>query len=342
MRIQTQRYLAWAIWTTLIIVILYMIAEPVWRPYYTTFQRQETEFGVTFSTKYTEELGLEVEPTFNATLIDLDVNLLRIPVYWDEIEQQEGVYDLSQVEWMLDQAEAADARVILAVGQRVPRWPECHPPTWTKGLSREQVESYELAMVETIVTRFKNHPALYRWQVHNEGFFSVFGECDKPNPEFIAHSVKRVHALDPEHEVMTTDSGELSTWLQTSALVDTLGVSVYRTTWNKWFGYFHYPIPSIFYRLKAMVVSPSLTDQVIVSELQAEPWVPGQYEHVSEVPVEEQYRSMSPERFAQNVKYAENIGFSETLLWGVEWWYWLKVEQDEPVMWEIAKKVFKK
>lgn len=296
----------------------------------------DTSFGATFSTKYATELGLDWKEVYTASLDDLGVRLYRIPVYWDEIESIQGEIDLSHVEWMLDEAYKRDAQVILAIGSRVPRWPECHPPEWVEHMERPEWEAEELRMISTVVDTFQGHPALYRWQVHNEPFFAVFGECPPPNEQFIAESIDHVRDLDPHHPIMTTDSGELSTWRKAAGVSDVLGISLYRVTYNWIWGYFYYPLNPGFYTTRAELIKP-FVDDIIVSELQAEPWVP---DGMLDTPIQEQYRSMNPNQLKANVQFAQRVGFTETLLWGIEWWYWLKYEQGVAEMWDIGKTLF--
>ncbi len=295
-----------------------------------------TKFGVTFSTKYSKELGLDWRAVYVATLDDLAVKHYRIPVYWDEVESVQGEYELDDIRWMLNEAEGRDAKVTLAIGNRVPRWPECHPPDWTTNLPPQQFEQAETKLVERLVDEFKGHPALKRWQVENEPLFDVFGECAPSNEDHLRSLVKRVQELDPAHPVMITDSGELSSWFTTAGIGDVLGISMYRVTWNSFWGYFYYPLPPSHYTAKARLIKP-LVDEIIISELQVEPWPPGP---ITITPLEEQFRSMSPERVLSNVDYARRTGFREVLLWGVEWWYWLREIHGDSRLWEAGRTVF--
>lgn len=295
-----------------------------------------TQFGVTFSTLYAKQLGLDWQQAYTAVLDDLQVRRLRIPVYWNEIESERGTLQLDDVQWMLDEAAARDAHIILAIGQRVPRWPECHPPTWTKSMNQEAVEIEELNMMEQVVNRFSDHPALVLWQVQNEPFFSVFGECPTPNDAFLESSVDLVRQLDPFHPIMITASGELSTWFAPAQLADVVGISMYRVTWNSLWGYFYYPLPAAHYAEKAKLIAPYV-DDVIVTELQGEPWVPTS---ILDTSLDEQFHSMSLRRFQQNVLFARRTGFHEVYVWGVEWWYWLWVQQNNESFWNEARSIF--
>lgn len=330
----TKKQFGWFILFPILVIsfaiVVWFITYSVRNPYV------GTRFGATFSTKYSKELGIQWRDVYTAALDDLEVDLFRIPVYWDEIEKVEGELDLDDIRWIMDEAEKRDADIILAIGVRVPRWPECHPPKWTKNMPREDAEAAELHMMTQVVEEFKDHPALYRWQVHNEPFFAVFGECPPPNEAFIAESIDHVRTLDPNHRIMTTDSGELSTWRKASGVADVLGISMYRVTYNSLWGYFYYPINPGFYTARAELISP-LIDEVIVSELQAEPWVPTTMLTTS---LKEQYRSMSPRQLKANVEFAGRVGLDETLLWGIEWWYWLRQVHSEPEMWDLGKQIF--
>ncbi len=320
-----------------IIVIIIGGGIVFWRMYGNNpYSEGDTTFGVTFSTMYSKELGLDWKELYTQSLDDLGIRHYRIPVYWNEIEPVRGHLHLDDIQWIMDQAAERDAKIMLAIGQRVPRWPECHPPDWTKNLASKEVQELELDMMRTIVDRFKDHPALYRWQVQNEPFFAVFGECAQPDELFIARSVKMVREMDPDKQIVITDSGELSTWIPTATLADVLGISMYRVTWNSFWGYFYYPLPPSHYSKKADVVD-LLVDDVIVTELQVEPWVPTSMLTTS---LEEQSKSMDLKRFNNNIEYAKRTGFSEVYLWGVEWWYWLREVHNQEEMWNAGKKVF--
>jgi hypothetical protein len=294
-------------------------------------------FGVSYAPAQAEYLGLDPKETYLAILDDLKVRNLRISVYWNRIEKRANEYDFSELDWLMDEAQKRDAKVILAVGRRVPRWPECHTPDWAKrgGLSSEN--EYLLIYLENLVNHYKNHPALYIWQVENEPFLNLFGECPKRDKNLLIKEIDLVKKLDPNHPTMITDSGEFGSWYRTRHLSDYLGTSIYRVVVSWWTPYIKYGgfIPAALYRIKAHIAGRP-NDKIIVSELQTEPWTPSE---LLKTPLSEQYRSMSPEQFLKNVAFAKKVGFKEIYLWGVEWWYWMK-KQGQPVFWQQAKKLF--
>ncbi|WKZ29490.1 MAG: hypothetical protein QY323_02045 [Patescibacteria group bacterium] len=294
---------------------------------------ENVAFGVTFSSLHAQELGLDWKETYLATLDDLGVRRLRIPVYWNAVEREQGVRDWSDVEWMLEEAAKRDAHVILAVGRKTPRWPECHVPAWAAELSPEAQNERLLEFLEAEIMRFKEASAVKRWQVENEPLFR-FGLCPPPDPEILKREVALVRSLDGR-PVMMTDSGELSSWLRVGPLGDVLGISMYRLVWNEDLGSLYWPVAPAFYADRIRALDPFVGD-VIVSELQAEPWF---HRPVAEVPIDEQLEQMHPEKLIANAEFAAASGASEVYLWGVEWWYWLS-RQARPELWETAKRLF--
>lgn len=319
------------------VVVAGYVAFYYWDRYAnTTHLNKPKVFGVTFSAQYAESLNLNWREAYLAILEDLNVNVVRVPVYWNVIEPTDGSFYLDDVQWMLDQAAIHDANVILAVGYRAPRWPECHIPDWLADSSEETIHQQELSMLRQLVTQFSQHPALYRWQVENEPFVNFFGECEKSNPEYINDSIAYVQSLDKDTPVMTTDSGELSSWFAASEQADELGISVYRTAHSPLFGFFKYPLSPSFYSIKMGMVKPRL-DNIIIAELQAEPWAG---DALINITVDEQFTTMNPEIFNDNIDYVKRVDTSMVLLWGAEWWYYLKVNQQNDAMWEAARPVF--
>lgn len=287
-------------------------------------------FGVTFSTKYAKELGLDWKKAYRAILDDLGIRKLRIPVYWDEVEPERGRYAWDDVAWMLDEAERRDAEVVLAIGRKVPRWPECHAPEWAARLDERAERERVLALLAATVGRFKDEPAVRVWQVENEPLFH-FGKCPPPDREFLKREIALVRSLDGR-PIMVTDSGELSTWIRTATLGDVLGISMYRLVWNKYVGELYWPVSPVWYTDRMNLLEP-VARKIIVSELQAEPWFRAP---VAETPLDEQFDQMNPERLQGNVEFAVGTGASEIYLWGAEWWYWLKLQGREE-LWTAAR-----
>jgi hypothetical protein len=291
--------------------------------------------GVTFSTTYARSLGEDPNAVFLALLDDLRVREFRVPLYWSDIEKSPGQFDWSAYDQLVNEADARGAKLTLAVGAKVPRWPECYIPDWAETQDGVQFESSLLAFVEAAVRRYDGHPSVVQWQVENEALFP-FGVCPPPSIPRLLDELKLVRSLSTK-PIQMTSSGELESWPLVAWPADVLGVSLYRTTWNDLWGYARYPMPPVFYAVRAFLVSP-LVKRVTISELQAEPWF---FTSLKAQPLSTWIAAFPPSAMADNYQFALETGLPDVSLWGAEWWYYLK-QNGHPELWEEARALFAK
>jgi len=301
---------------------------------------EKPKFGVTFSKKYAQELGLDWTLTYLAVVGDLRVSHIRLIAYWDEIEKNQGEYNFNDLDWQVRQATDRGLKIQLILGRRTPRWPECHDPLWLKDLEDTAIDQKLLDFVSQVVTHYKENKAITMWQVENEPLLSTFGICPKPNKNFLEKEVALVKSLDSSRDILVSDSGELSSWQSAATVPDILGTTLYRIVWNKYFGFFDYFfLPPAYYHYKASLTQlfhPNLKE-VIVTELQMEPWTFDK--SMIEITKKQRESSFNLSRFNNNINYVSKTGFNEVYFWGVEYWYWLKVN-GEPEIWDQAKKLW--
>lgn len=294
-------------------------------------------WGVNFSAKYARAMGLDWKETYAALLDDLSVKNLKIAVHWDEIHTKRDEFSFQNLDWLMEQAELREVKVLLVIGMKTPRWPECHVPEWAQDLSKEEQQEDILVMLKEVVDRYKDSPSLWGWQVENEPFFA-FGECPWKDDDFLLREVELVRSLDSEHPVVISDTGEFSFWTKAASISDIVGVTLYRKVWfsdlNR---YVSYPFPSVYYARRADLIQFLFGKKVIGVELQAEPWGP---ELTYNISLKEQRKTMNAERFVKNIEFARNTGIDTFYLWGGEWWYWLKEIKGDDSIWREAKKVF--
>jgi len=295
-------------------------------------------FGVTFSQTFAEDMSLDWQKTYLAMLDDLRVRKLRLVAYWPRIEPNQGNYSFEDLDWQIKEAGRRDAEVILVIGRKVPRWPECHIPDWAKNLSELKQQERILLLLTEIVKHYSGNETIKAWQVENEPFLSGFGVCPEFDKQFLDKEIALVRQLNFEQRpIVVTASGELSSWLKPARRADIFGTTLYRIVWIEKIGHFKYPIPAVFYYKRAKLVK-CLTDvkKMIIIELQAEPWSPSS---INETAVWKQAKSMDLDKFKGIIDYAQRTGFEEAYLWGVEWWYWKK-EHGNNALWQEAKKLW--
>jgi len=319
----------------LLLIVIFILALALHRPA-GTVDADKIQWGVAFSKYFSEKMSLDWRQTYLAILNDLKPKVIRLPIYWEDIEPQTGIYNFDDYDWLVAQAKEKNVKLILVIGRKLPRWPECHVPSWAAPLSAQSQQTKLLEMLPVVVERYKDLPNLYLWQVENEPFLP-FGECTLMNGNFLDQEIQAVRSSDSVHKILVTDSGELGTWFQAAARGDIFGTTMYRVVWSQWLGYYKYPLAPQYFWLKANLIhllNPG--KPVIVSELQAETWG-----HLMpyETPIEEQFKSLDLNQFQENINYAKQVGFGEVYLWGAEWWYWLKTKQNHPEFWDTAKKI---
>ncbi len=298
----------------------------------------EITYGLSFSTLHASELGLPWQSVYTAMLDDLKVRDLRIPAYWPQTEPQRDVYDWINLDFQVREAEARNANIILAVGRRLPRWPECHVPLWASELSWDQQKAEIREYITDVVERYKSSPAIKYWQVENEPYLRAFAfeHCGVLDEGFLKEEIALVKSLD-SRPVLVTDSGNLGTWLRPYQRGDAFGTSLYIYFWNPELGQFKTKLPALVYRAKERLMQilfgqkPSL-----LIELSLEPWL---VEPTANASLEDQLSRMDIDKFNEIVAYAKQTSFEEQYLWGVEWWYYMR-ERGHPEFWDAARRLY--
>jgi len=324
----------------LLLIVLISTAIVLWLAYKPTPTR--ITYGMSFNTMYARELGLDWKETYDAILHNLGVRHLRLAAHWPMIEPVKNTYNFEELDYQVHEAEKVHATMVLAVGRRLPRWPECHIPEWAREQSWEEQKTEIREYVRKVVERYKDSPSLQYWQVENEPYLGLFAYeyCGKFDEAFLEEEIALVKSIDPHHPILVTDSGNLGTWAGAYKHGDAFGTSVYVYFWNPDLGQFKTLLPPWFYRAKEHVMALLYGKKpTMLIELSAEPWL---VEPVTKVPIATQFTRMDVEKFNAILEYARGTHYDTEYLWGAEWWYWLKHQKDaHPEMWERGVALFK-
>jgi hypothetical protein len=340
----------------LLLTSVYWLGQLGW---YRTATAGNPEFGVNFSCKQTEYLGLACEPAFVRILDDLGVRHVRISAYWSDIERRPGDYDFRSVDRLLDIARSRDALVTVSIGMRAQRYPEFWFPTWLRrqaGLSAEElpednpmVRPALLAYLKVAAEHIGAHPAVEAIQVENEPFVPSYAYETRwrIRPEFLAEEIALVRANDPGgHPIVVSHASwtrldDHWRWILDNA--DVVAQSVYvkrqRGPWD-WFYIFPYRLGPLTADLRQQAGDAIHRDKALwIGELQAEPFESPTVD-VRQVPTD-QAASFSARRLDANVELAARSGASRVYLWGAEWWLYLRDARGEPELWTKARQLFR-
>ncbi len=310
-----------------------------------SFRKMPAEFtyGVSFSKFHSDELELDWKKVYLALLDDLKVRDFRLSAHWPNTEPEDGKFNFSELDFQMREAQKRGASVILAVGRRLPGWPECHIPGWVQKLDQETRNHKLLQYVEAVVSRYKSFDNIKYWQVENEPYFTAFSrsDCGSLDENLLREEIDLVRRLDPNHPILLTDSGDWGTWYKAYRNGDAFGTTMYLYVYFRQGGIsepIKYPLVPAFYRIKQNIIriifgkKPSL-----VIELSAEPWL---LQPIVDTPIDVQLERMGLDKFNEMINFAQKTGFDTFYLWGAEWWYYMKTEQNHPEFWERARELF--
>jgi hypothetical protein len=316
---------------------MYGIAE--W--YIHSERSRPLELGASFIPDYAQSLGLDPRQTMDG-LLGIGVRHFRLVSYWSDIEQNQGRYDFSQLDWQFQKAEAAHAKISLSLGLRQPRWPECHLPDWAASESANQWEPQLKDEMTAVINRYKNSPALESYQLENEYFLGGFGLCTNHDRGRLVSEYNLVKKLDPSHTVIISRSNNAIGFPTGQPQPDEFAVSVYKRVWSIPLGrYAEYPMPAWYYGLLAgsqkLFFNPG--KDMVIHELQAEAWAPNG-KSLTETSLAEQNKSLNARRLKDRFQYGRATGMRQIYLWGSEYWYYRLTVLHDPSLWNVAKQEY--
>jgi len=301
---------------------------------------KKIEYGVSFNTMYARELNLDWKKVYDSILEDLGVKKLRLAAHWNIIEPEKDKYNFKELDYQIKKAKENNASIVLGIGRRLPRWPECHVPGWAIDMSWEEQKEEIKSYIETVVERYKDEKHIEMWQVENEPYLTVFAKehCGDLDEDFLQEEIDLVKSLDDTREVLITDSGNLGTWINPYKKGDRFGTSVYVYLWNPDIGPFKSFLTPSFYRAKISLMEILFgKKESYLIELSLEPWL---LQPVVETAKSTQLERMNIDKFREIIAFAKETRFERQYLWGAEWWYFMK-EHDYPDFWDEAKNIYK-
>jgi hypothetical protein len=174
--------------------------------------------GFSFSPEISYAADRDPAQDLTRLLDATDPDLVRLPIYWDAVQPSPDQLDFSSVDDLLvviavhNVTAAHMTRVVLTVGARNFLYPELHEPVWAGPreqpfLARAQAGDTYRAYFDASITRYRDSPLVYAWQVENEPLDyvgNVSTGADQITADQMAWEVGEVHRLDPNHQAVVT------------------------------------------------------------------------------------------------------------------------------------------
>jgi len=296
--------------------------------------------GTTFSQLQCHYIELDWQATFRS-ICGLGFDEVRLCAYWHEIEHTENEFDFSKIDWLLDECDRHGIKATVAVGMKVPRWPEFHFPNWlrdrydtqtqTQALDQNAaIAAHALNFVHRVVDHCRTAPSLVCWQVENEPFTHLeIARGRYLSFEFVQTEIELVRSWAAVHQQVTTtgsivlpaaqDPKEETALKKSLELVDAFGVNVYTKVPLRNTFFYLEPLPPFWETLERWQTEATQKGKEIwIAEAQAEPWEPNQLVALNKP----NYPSSSPRRATNLVTTLVELGYDRVFLWGCEYWYW--------------------
>jgi hypothetical protein len=177
------------------------------------------QVGFSFSPLRAESYGDQPTVALESLLTALSPDIVRLPVFWKDVQPQPGGFDYSDLDQLLDvvarhnaQDPARPTRVVLVVGARNIGFPEVFLPDWLPASERDPVAKAVAdpaygAYVRRTVQRYAHNRLLQAWQVENEALDNVLtpaGVAVNIPAEDLQEDVALIHQLDPAHPAVIT------------------------------------------------------------------------------------------------------------------------------------------
>lgn len=177
------------------------------------------EVGFSFSPWAVSWAAGETPTQALRTLLEqLEPDVVRLPVYWSEVEPSPGEFDFTSIDDLIQTVEAYDAtaerpaRVLLVVGARNLSYPELRLPGWvSESAASDLVRLYRSASYREYLRRsferLARIPVLYAWQIENEPLDNVTTDRQGSvalSAAIVSTELKLLRSIDRQHPAVVT------------------------------------------------------------------------------------------------------------------------------------------
>jgi hypothetical protein len=303
--------------------------------------------GTSFRPLHATYLGLDWQLSYQR-LKAMRFRVIRLSAYWDQVDRE----GYGQLDWLLQESEAAEQPVVVSVGMKGLGWPEFYIPSEFTPTSAADgdvgldlnLRAGVLDFVSTTVERYRDNPSVVAWQVENEPLNRAGPHRWYVGGDLLAEEVAAVRAADSRPLLMSAfshfnlliDRASIRSAFNLKSLLgfpsdtaeaqslsllrqgDILGLDVYTEIGYRFLGQVGVMRAASNWAARAghwRRVASAQGKGAWITEAQAEPWeasISSYADPSSTVAADIQPRFSS----------IRDQGFSTILLWGAEYWLW--------------------
>jgi hypothetical protein len=307
-------------------------------------ENNKIKIGTTFSQVQCEYLGLDWRQAYKE-VIDMGFDIIRLGAYWGRIQKKENEFDFSELDWQIKKAAQAKTPVLLTVGMKAPRWPEFFIPNWLKSKinlrsgsaasNNQLIQENVIVFIGKVIKRYQDRDIIIAWQVENEPLSRSGPDDLWIAKDFLIKEINLVKDLDSRKRPVVVNAmtypNKFLRFLteviynqdpvfQTIDVADIPALNIYSAIGHKFFDreicFFTEPQERVYYLQQFVSYADNQGKPLWVTELQAEPWEPGELVHTGK----EQALTCSPQDLITSFKELRSLDVDAIFLWGVEYW----------------------
>lgn len=170
------------------------------------FDTETPRIGFTFSPRAAREAGLDPHNAFATLIAETKPGVIRLPITWNELESQRGIYAFQDFDWYVNTARTNNIPVIVTLlhndGGSL-----CHEPAWVQNHDDADHAISLRNSVLVSIAHFKTFENIVAWQLGGDTRYHTCFENT-----FIEEFGRLTHKLDtrPTLLVGRDTSDELS------------------------------------------------------------------------------------------------------------------------------------
>ncbi len=202
------------------------------------------QYGFSYSFEQARWYGYDGRAAFTKLLDEAKFDWVRLPFFWNEMSDEEGNLKVDDLDFAVSEAKKRNVKVIIALGAKVPFYPEFHLPSsessklhFGDNINVDSAISFDLLTIDgKVVSHFSKYDNVFYWQIENEPFLPNVNKY-RIDKSLIAREIKIVRDYDPKKRpvILTSDGPTVfnSRWKDLFPLLnrgDAFGTNAYFKT----------------------------------------------------------------------------------------------------------------
>jgi len=189
----------------------------------------EPQYGTSYSFEQAGWYGYDGRLEYVKLLDEVKFDWVRLPFFWDQMVDENGQFNrnFEDIEFAVEEADRRNVKVVIALGLKVPYYPEYHLSSQIKdkmefGQTIDQdhpIANDLLAVDRKVVERLSKFKNISHWQVENEPFLANVNNW-KIDKSLVDAEVKVVRETDP---------------LRRPIILSSVGPASFNKSWKKYF-----------------------------------------------------------------------------------------------------------